>query len=567
MFISKFHALLGNKFIWGGFAFIVAIAFVFWGAQTGGSGQSAEANKAGMLDGKEISREEFRNAYFNSYLSTVLMLGRPPKITEEVNRALKDMAWKWLASLKMAHTLALPVTDDEVVSAIREQPYFQVEGQFSQEQYQAFVNRFLLNLRVSEIQFEDHIRQEILLSKLRYLISQALWISPLELEQVFHQLYDKFVLSFTSLLAEELGYMVTISDEEANEFFEKHTEEFILPEQVSVCYATFPVKNFVDDKAVDAEDVRNYYDEHIDEFSTIGTNDWDEVQPFDKVKDEIRSKLTLEKATLLASDKASEFEVMLAPDRDGNAPSFEKAAESFGLGVSTSACFSIDGVVEGIDADAEFREAAFDLRQTPDDYFSYPVRGKDSFYVLALHKRVPPRLPEFNEVKSSVIIKAREEAVFSFLEGLASDIHESVSAALSNGKSFSEAVESFGLELFTTEPITVTSGLSDYVDSDFFYVLMKEALSHNAKELIDVIPVENGFIIAYVNSRISGDRATYEAIKNDLQRYIKRHRENILFDEWQTCLLKSEHFEDFMVEKESLTKESDAAEQDEQDED
>ncbi len=91
MFISKFNKVIKNKIVWGCFAFMVAIAFIIWGTQTGGESESSSQNGVGMLDGKEVSPSEFRHAFFNSYLSMCMMFGRPMQVTKAINQALKKI--------------------------------------------------------------------------------------------------------------------------------------------------------------------------------------------------------------------------------------------------------------------------------------------------------------------------------------------------------------------------------------------------------------------------------------------------------------------------------------------
>ena len=57
LFITKFHLLLRNKWLWSGFAFMVVVSFVAWGTRTGGDSSGAHGT-AGKLDGKDVSLEE-----------------------------------------------------------------------------------------------------------------------------------------------------------------------------------------------------------------------------------------------------------------------------------------------------------------------------------------------------------------------------------------------------------------------------------------------------------------------------------------------------------------------------
>ncbi|MDP2990148.1 MAG: SurA N-terminal domain-containing protein, partial [Kiritimatiellota bacterium] len=254
MFISRFNKLIRNKFVWSGFAFIVILSFVAWQTNTGGISEEEAKSAAGKLDGKSVPAAEMRSAYFNSYLYMSLMVGRPLKVTSRVDEALKHMAWRRLIALRGALEARLASSSEEVVAAIQQQPFFQEKGQFSRARYAAFVQQFLANLRATESQFEDHIRQEIMLSKARLMLAQATWVAPLEIEEVFHQLYDTFIVSYVKLTRDELEKTVKVTDAETRAYFEAHTNDFAIPEKMRVKYVTFPFARFLDEGAVEDAD-------------------------------------------------------------------------------------------------------------------------------------------------------------------------------------------------------------------------------------------------------------------------------------------------------------------------
>lgn len=559
MFISKFNKLIRNKYIWSSFAFIIILAFVVWQTNTGGISEEETKNAAGRLDGKPVPAAEMRSAYFNSYLYMSLMVGRPLKVTARVDEALKHMAWRRLIALRGAQEACLTSSPEEVVAAIQQQPFFQEKGQFSHARYVAFVQQFLANLRTTENQFEDHIRQEILMSKARLMLAQATWVAPLEIEQVYHQLYDTFIVSYVLLTRDELEHTVKVSDAEARAYFEAHTNDFTIPEKMRVKYVTFPFACFLDEGAVEDTALRSYYDEHIEDFTTRGTGDLLSARSFDEVEDTLRDQLAREAACAAADDQAADFEVALAPDRKGQAPSFETVARTVGLAVTTSAVFTLKTKVPGLQVGLDFNKVAFALRPTPDDYFSYPVHGSNACYVLAFDEKIDARVPAYDEVLAEARRAALEQAGSNKLAQTMATIHQTVAEALQHGKTFDQAIRPYRLEVVTTDPFAVRTGL-DVEDKDTFYELTRKILFLNAGELTDVIPVEGGAVIGHVDARIMADRTLLESIKNDLGQYIRKRREDLAFREWQEYLLTVHKFEDTVSKKKSIAEELEEAE-------
>jgi peptidyl-prolyl cis-trans isomerase D len=500
-----------------------------------------------------------RSAYFNSYLYMSLMVGRPLNVTPRVDAALKHMAWRRLIALRGAQEACLMSSPEEVVAAIQQQPFFQEKGQFSRARYAAFVQQFLPNLRATENQFEDHIRQEILMSKARLMLAKATWVAPLEIEGVYHQLYDTFVVSYVKLTRDELEKTVKVTDAEARAYFEAHTNDFTIPEKMRVKYVSFPFAHFLDEGALEDAALRSYYDEHIEEFTTRGTGDLLSARSFEEVEDTLRDRLAQEAASVAAGDQAADFEVALAPDRKGQAPPFETVVRAAGLTVTTSAVFTLKGPVPGLQVGLDFNKAAFVLRPTPDDYFSHPVRGSNAYYVLAFDEKIDARVPAYDEVRAEARRVALEQASSNKLAQTAETIHETVANALQRGKTFAQAIRPYRLEVVTTDPFAVRTGL-DVEDKDTFYELTKNILFLNAGELTGVIPVEGGVVIGHVDSRIVADRTLLESIKNDLGQYIRKRREDLAFREWQEYLLTVHKFEDTASKKESIAAESEKAE-------
>ncbi len=551
MFISKFNGMIRNRLVWGFIAFMIVMAFVVWGTQTDGGRTDSTANSPGMLDGEHVKMDEFRHAYFNTWLSMSMSFGRRLNVTAEVDSALRRMAWKRLVALRAADKMKMTVAGDEVASAIRSQPFFVVDGRFSPDRYNAFIAGFLADVGATEPQFEEFIRQELVLSKLRFVLAQSVWVTTSDISNVFRQLYDTFDVKYVAIMRDELEHRAEITEEDAWVLFTLNQKRFTLPAKVSVKFVEFPVEDFVDEGAVTEDMLLRYYDEYIAARLDAGADDWADVPQLDEVEDEIRSIAALKEAELMAVDRASVFEVSLAPDRSGRAPSFEEAAAAAGLTVLTSAFFAVDESIPGVYAGLDFNKSAFRLRPTPEECFSYPIKGERSVYVLGFNERLESRVPEFDEVREAVMRATRDEAVNKMLDDLTGDIRDAIAADLAGGASFTDAALSLGLEVFELEPFSVTSRMAETDNSEESYMLIRHVLSCNSGELTEVIPLEKGFLLGYVESREPADSATYGSISKDLGEYVKQKREETVFDSWQSWLLASARFTDLARQPES----------------
>lgn len=544
MFISKFNKLIRSRIVWGVIAFLVIISFVAWTTSTGGvEEREGQMMKMGKLDGQIVSRAEFETAKFDSKLSIGLMYGRPLTITPKIETALRMMAWKRVATLRQAPKYGATVTDEEVYNAIKEQPLFAENGTFNPQRYSAFVTTMLPKLDSNEMQFHRFLRDEILMTKIRFMLGQSVWVAPVEIEQTFSQLYDEFTVSYARLTLTDVEANVKVTETDAKAYYDNKIDEFKIPEKVSVKFVSFPIEDFLDVGAVEDSEIASYYDQNIEKFTTTDTNDIYITEPLEAVESDIQIMLAKETALNDARDRASEFELALTPGREGTPPSFEEAAGRFGLNVHTTALFAANQFVpEAPDADRDFAKTAFNLRPTPNDYFSFPLNGENNVYLIALDRKTDPRVPDFDEVKADAMEAAMEEAAYAELQKKTDEIVSAVKLAVSKGKSFESAIAPFKLKVTTTEPFTISSGAES--KSENFQTLMRGAINRNTGEVMEPAPVRDGMLIGFVVERKPADHATLSAIRKDIVQFLIKRRNDMLFAEWQACLIAPGRFED-----------------------
>lgn len=564
MLISKFHRLIQSRLLWATFLVVIVFSFVIWGTQMPSQSRAAaEANAEGKLNGEWVSREDFRQAYFDTYMSVVLAVGKPINVTEKIDEEIRKSAWRRIVALKQARELGLGASDDEVRATIQAHPGFTTEGRFNPSAYNAFIQNFLGNLGFSEVQFEEHVRGEIALQKLQYMVQQSVLVPPSDIARTFRSLSDKFNIEYVAMTVTNFEKEVSVTREDAHKYFLAEPEQFTIPEMVRVKYVQIPVEKYMAGSAVTNEDdALAYYDERIDNYrvtNTVtetvtnllaaGSNMVTTVVTskvvtldFDQVKTNIFEALTLQAAKDHAADIATDFVVALAPDRDGNSPKFEDAAEKAGLEVRKLEPFALDDEVPGIDAGAIFNHTAFNLTKAADEYFSDAVVGSNYVYVIALDEKIPARVPEFDEVADKVMVAARENALAETLSKKANEIREAAVKALDKGESFGKALEPYGMKPVAMNDFTATEASEN--TNEYINVLLRGILPRNQGEVTDLLSTEDSVMIAYVDKRAQSSEAALDSLKPQIEETVKRQRSRIMFEDYQDYLLKQANFED-----------------------
>ena len=561
MLITKFQRLIQNKILWVVFMLLVIISFVFWGTQTPDPDDFAAQTSPGELYGKPVPVEEFFLARFSVYVGLVLQSGQAISLSRDILTEVDKIAWKRLISLRKTRELGITVGEDEIREALEQN--FSTDGEFDYQAYTTFVTRDLSSATLSQLGvqmtrkgFEQHLAEEIALSKLRQMISQTTLTSPYEVEREFNGSFDEFNVGYALLRPGDAGDDLDVTEEDARDFFAANKEQFELAEQVSVKYVKFPIDDYLDPDAVTPEQIQSYYDTNLDQFSVINSNslagtfvaatntpataaDPVTYRDLDEVSDEIREKLALEAAAFKALEKANDLVYLLPTDRDGNAPEFEEAAKSMNMKSQSTGLFSesldLPEIVYGFN---EFFDTASQLFPNDDEYFSNPVPAEDGVYVLALEKRVEPRIPAFIEVQDEVMPLARIEAQRKALRDRAAEL----SAALNEVSSTNEVADifsKFGLTVTDTGPFTVGAGLTNEV---FAQTITRAIYDRNKGEAAEPIETQDGMLVSFVLDRKPADPSELLAVEAEITSLLGSQISTRLFSDWQTQLLADANF-------------------------
>ncbi|MEQ1759344.1 MAG: peptidyl-prolyl cis-trans isomerase [Vicinamibacterales bacterium] len=223
------------------------------------------------VDGREITVNEFTTryqnqiqAYRNAYGAGVSdQLIRQLGLDQQILQQMVDEQ----AALAEAQRQGITVSDEELAQQIFSIPGLQENGRFIGEQR---YEQLLRSQRppMTKAQFEDGLRQSMMLDKLRAAITDWMAVSDQELEREFRLRNEKVKLQVVALTADKFRDQVTVNDTELITYFNDHKAEYRKGEQRTVRYFLLDRDALRAKTTIAPADIQQYYNANIAQYQT-----------------------------------------------------------------------------------------------------------------------------------------------------------------------------------------------------------------------------------------------------------------------------------------------------------
>jgi peptidyl-prolyl cis-trans isomerase D len=252
---------------------LVVLTFVFFYVPdflSPPTGAGATTDAVATVQGRPISvsnftraynaqMAQFRNAYGGNMSPAML---RQLGMDRQVLQQMIDQE----AVLAEATRLGISATDAEVRERIVSIPAFQENGQFIGEQRY----RQLLRLQrppITASQFEDEIRNSVILDKMRATLTEWITVSESEADAEYRRRNEKVSLELVSFPTVSFLDQVAVTDGEVAAFFEKGKETYRIGERRKVRYLLLDGQAIRNNITVPEQDIQRSYRENIDQYS------------------------------------------------------------------------------------------------------------------------------------------------------------------------------------------------------------------------------------------------------------------------------------------------------------
>jgi hypothetical protein len=518
--------MIRNRVLWGVFAIIVCVSFVGAFSRTGGCVNNSPQGVATIFN-QPVSQRDFNLArYFAMGMRDL------PDIGADGERRLKDLAFRRIATLRMAAAMGVRVSDAELGAQITSEPGFQANGSFNQDRYLAF----LQSRRIAPEVFEQYIREELVLGKISMLMQACVWAPAAEVASRARNLTDELAVQVAAIPT-TIAPEPAVTADEAASFFEERKERFREPARASVRYVEFRTDaSATGSVAVTEQDIEDYYVDHQGEFTLTGSNVATRVLPLEEVRDRILESFRFEKAFESARSMAASFSEKLLPDRQGNVASFTDMASAMGLSVHTTGLFTIDETIEGLHGCPSFAGEAFSLvPDDPEHSVSDPVTGSNAVYVISAMIRLESYIPELSNIVDRVMPLAASNAYHQAFLAAAQSLRSDVQEAIESGKTLAEALMAKGMNISTT--LTFTAYQADPAEMDNFYAVVPAVIQLSQGELSDLVQTDDGALLLWVEKRTPGEAFAEQMLRPQVSDSIDRSRAGTIFTDWSAYVL------------------------------
>jgi peptidyl-prolyl cis-trans isomerase D len=225
-------------------------------------GVSATGNVA-WVEGEAISSEQFLRSYRAQEQQYRQQLGPQfsPDLMRQLgfdNLILRQLVQNQILYLE-AERQGISVTDQEVSDFIVSLPVFQNEGKFiGREAYLSFLARNQMNAA----QFEEQMRQDLMVQKLQKLVTDGVVVGESDLEEEYRRRNEKLKLEYAFVPKAEFESQVQVSDDEALQFFESDKKRFLRPVQRKVRFITLTPQLFASAVSVSDREIERYYEQN-----------------------------------------------------------------------------------------------------------------------------------------------------------------------------------------------------------------------------------------------------------------------------------------------------------------
>ena len=362
---------------------IIAIVFIFY---FGYSFRSRNVVKIAVVNGEVIGALEYEKAYRD--------------LVESLRRQFKDMwndslvkklrlrqrALEGLIERKLisheAKRLGLSVTKEEIQKAIMEYPAFQVNGQFSMGRYRALLRQN----RMKPEDFEQSIAMDLLQRKIRGLLWSFIPVTEQEIKDRYKFANEKVKIAYVMFSPLRFKKSIKVKEKDLEAFFERHKEEFSIPEKIKVRYIVIDPDDFKNKVRVTDQDVKEYYEDNFEAF---------------KVKKQVRARHILFRlppdATKEQEEKVKDkAEKVLKEARAGK--DFGELAKKYSEGPTKSKGGDLGYFSKGMMVKA-FEDAAFKLKKGE---VSDLVRTQFGYHIIKVEDIKEARTKSLDEVKGEI---------------------------------------------------------------------------------------------------------------------------------------------------------------------
>jgi len=502
-----------KKIILGGMLLVICAAMVITlvpggigsSIGLGGPGQGVLASVAGdpvtTLEVQREARQMLRQQFPRGGEQAAMLL---PYFAE---RAAQNLISKKVLVAE-AERLGLRATDEEVRDELqhgRYAPTFFPGGNFvGQQQYESILQNADLSVPV----FEQNVKFDILLDKLRDLATGGVLVPEAEVRKEFEKQHTKVKFEYAVLRKDDLLKQIHPSEAELKAFYERNKATYnnSIPEKRKVRYVVLDTAKIMSETSVSPQDLQAYYDQHREDY---------------RVPEQVSVSHILIKTPLPGPDgkvdpkgveeaRKKAEDVLKQLKAGGNfAELAKKYSEDPGSGKNGG---SLGFIGRGRTV-PEFEKAAFSL---PKGSTSDLVQSSYGFHIIRLDDKQAAHVKTLAEVKDQIEGSLREQKA-------AQAVSNQVNALLGQARTagLDKAAAAKGLNVINTDFVSRTDNLPGIGNSAEF---MSAVFGQAEKSPPEQVALPQGYAVFDVIAIKPPATPTFEEIRSRVETEFQNER-------------------------------------------
>ncbi len=503
-----------KKYVLGGMLVVICVSMAWYvvpsggtaGLGLGGPGKGVVATVSGeevtatavQRQAKQLLQQQFPRggAQANSLLPFFAQRAAETLISEKI-------------LLAEAQRMGLKATDDDLRDYLHQGQLGQVlfpGGNFIGKQaYEDLVSR---NGGYTVPQFEQLVKDEILINKLRNLVGSSASVTDAEVRQQFEKQNTKVKFDYAVIKKDDILKGLKPADAELKAYYDRNQKTYVnsIPEKRQLKYVVFDTSKVLTQTQVTRQDLESYYDQHREEY---------------RVPEQVNVRHILIKSPLPGPDnkvdqkavdaaQAKAQDVLKQVKAGGNfADLAKKYSEDPGSAKNGG---SLGWIGKGRTV-PEFEKVAFSL---PKGATSDLVKSSYGFHIIHVDDKQDAHVKTLDEVQSQIepLIKQQKAA-----QAAQHEAEQLVSDARSN--SLEKAAAAKGLQVITTDFVS-RNNLLPGIGSDPQF--MTAAFGQNQNAPPDEVQLHQGFAIYQVTAVKPPSTPTFEEIRSRVEQEFKNER-------------------------------------------
>ncbi len=467
-----------------------------------GAGQGVLAK----VGDQEVSVEQVRQR------AQMMARGRnfPPQLMPLLQQQAAQQLLVKAALISEAGHMGLRVTNDELVHELHSGAFgaqLFPDGNFvGQQRYEDFVSQ---NFQMSVPQFEQELKDSLLLRKLEYLVQGGVTVSDAEAFQEYQAENTKVKFEYAVVTLDSILGHINPTEEELKAYFEKNAARYAnaIPERRKIDYVLIDQSKIADETKVTQDDLQRYYNQHRDEFHVA-----DEVNvrhiliktpppgPDGKVDPKAVEAARAKAQEILNKLKAGTNFAELAKKYSEDPGSKDNGGSLGWIGKGRTV--------------PEFEKVAFELQP---GQASGLVQTSFGFHIIQVDAKRTAHQQTLDEVKAQIEPIVKQEKAARTVEALANTVAMQARAA----GGLQAAAAKNGLKVEQSPLVARTDTLPGIGSAPQF---MDAVFSANAKNPSDVVNVPQGYAIFQVTEIKPPEKPTFEQVRATVESDFKQER-------------------------------------------